>query len=201
MDARLREFLKRHGINDETLDALERGDVPAGPDVLRKAMGAKSVLQTIGEIHATLDEIQTSLDGPIERRRARTCRRAIERTRTMIETIRPIDDNTFRLGTLDLPVTLLPQGLRRRYDLICSAIQKGDPDLGGALRALSRDIQLQCGPDLLIRAAQRTPQTNGAPGLAEKDKARITDLSARAREYADKEKRKEGVKAGAGEVK
>jgi hypothetical protein len=88
----------------------------------------------------------------------------------MIETIMPVDDNHFQLGTLTLPVTIMPESLKRRYDLIMGAIAKGrDNDLGGALRALSRDIQIQCGPDLLIRAAHhRAPETNGAPGLAPK---------------------------------
>jgi hypothetical protein len=116
---------------------------------------------------------------------------------TEMLTIRPITDNTFRLGAIDLPVTIMPHKLRQRYDLIMGAVAKGDTDLAGALRALSRDIQIQCGSEILLRAAQRTPETNGAPGL----KARIKDLSARAKEYADREKKKEGIKAGAGEAK
>jgi len=82
----------------------------------------------------------------------------------MIATIRPVDDNHFQLGTITLPVTLLSEPLRRRYDMICSAIQKGDNDLAGAIKTLSRDVQISLGSEILMRASHRE-SLHGAPGL------------------------------------
>jgi hypothetical protein len=36
MDQKLREFLRKKGVSEDDIDALERGEVPDDPDVLRK---------------------------------------------------------------------------------------------------------------------------------------------------------------------
>jgi len=61
MDAKLRAFLASHGVSEEALDALERGDAPTGPDVLRKGAD-DSPLAKIALCNALVAEIKQRLD-------------------------------------------------------------------------------------------------------------------------------------------
>jgi hypothetical protein len=57
MDAKLREFLARHGVSEEALDALERGDAPSS-DVLRKSDDPVERLRKIAPDSPALTKIR-----------------------------------------------------------------------------------------------------------------------------------------------
>jgi enoyl-CoA hydratase/carnithine racemase len=76
------------------------------------------------------------------------------------------------------------------------AFSRGE-DMRGAIATLVREAAAELGPEILLRAAHRAPQSALNIGMAENDAA-IRPLSAKAQAEADKEKRKEGVKESAG---
>jgi hypothetical protein len=102
---------------------------------------------------------------------------------------------------LEFNVELLPPDLRRRWDLICDRLERGDnaADLG----PLTREVASALLPTIMMRVAHSAPQNAnalvriGQRGAGEHG-AVITDLAALLAEYAKKEKRKEGVKAPGG---
>jgi hypothetical protein len=94
-----------------------------------------------------------------------------------------------------IPLDRLPQDLRRRWDQAQSRKSAGE-NMSGVIATLLREIQGVVGVDVLLRAAHRTPQSALTIGMAENDAA-IRPLSVKAREQADKEKKREGVKESA----
>jgi hypothetical protein len=91
-------------------------------------------------------------------------------------TMRPIEEDGIRkvwLGDgLEFPVDALPIDLRVKWDIACARIEKGE-DMSGALKAITREALAALWPQILMRTAHRNPQTNGAPGLAEKSAVRL----------------------------
>jgi hypothetical protein len=92
-------------------------------------------------------------------------------------TMRPVEDERgfrkFALGDVEFSVDVLPPELRIKWDILCQRIEAGENDLSGALKAVTRQVTEAIGPEILFRAAHRNPQTNGAPGLAEKSAVRL----------------------------
>jgi hypothetical protein len=80
-------------------------------------------------------------------------------------TMRPIEEDgikKFTLGTgLVFPVDALnnaPNDLRRRWDVCCSHIERGD-DVAGALRVLTRETTEHLWSDIMMRVAHAGPRS------------------------------------------
>lgn len=57
-----------------------------------------------------------------------------------------------------LPLDALPSDLRRRWDNAQSRRENGE-DMRGAIKAMVREAQGALGPEILLRAAHRAPQS------------------------------------------
>jgi hypothetical protein len=62
MNAKLREYLKRHGVSDDALDKIEEGTAPADPEAtLRKIAPDSPVLAKIQEMSDLIAAIQADV--------------------------------------------------------------------------------------------------------------------------------------------
>jgi hypothetical protein len=121
-------------------------------------------------------------------------------------TMRPVEaaDGTrmIKLGEgLVFPVDALssaPNDLRRRWDVCCSHIERGD-DVSGALKVLTRETTEHLWSAIMMRVAHLGPQSVLDIGIIGGHGEATTDLSELAAQYASREKRKEGIKPDAAE--
>jgi hypothetical protein len=76
--------------------------------------------------------------------------------------MRPVVEDGIRkvsLGTgLTFAVDTLPQDLRRRFDVLCAHIERGD-NVAGAVRAMTREMVEHYWPTIMMRTAQRGPKS------------------------------------------
>jgi hypothetical protein len=86
-------------------------------------------------------------------------------------TMRPIEEGGIRklsLGNgLEFPLDALSPDLRRRWDVLCAHMERGD-DVSGALKAMTRETVELLWPQIVMRAAHRTPHSVCDIGLEEK---------------------------------
>jgi hypothetical protein len=98
---------------------------------------------------------------------------------------------------------------RRKFDQAQSRKSAGE-NMHSTFERLQREAAVALTGDILMRASHKAPMSALTIGMAEKDSgspvsvahgARMRSLSAQADEEADEEKKKEGVKAGAGKTR
>jgi hypothetical protein len=76
--------------------------------------------------------------------------------------MRPVVEDGIRkvsLGNgLVFALDVLPNELRRRYDVLCAHIERGD-NVAGAIKAMTREMVEALWPQIMMRAAQRGPRS------------------------------------------
>jgi hypothetical protein len=86
-------------------------------------------------------------------------------------TMRPITEDGVRKFTLGAGLVFacdqLPPDLRRRFDVACAHIEKGD-NVAGALKAMTREAIEHLWPQIMTRIAHLTPRSVCELGLEEK---------------------------------
>jgi hypothetical protein len=86
-------------------------------------------------------------------------------------TMRPVTEEGVRkvkLGEgLVFSVDALPPDLRRRWDIACAHIERGD-NVAGALKAMTREAVEHLWPQIMTRVAHLTPHSVCDIGLEEK---------------------------------